>query len=223
MGRPDLRPRARIIALFLVAISFFIGIWAYLTVLPTPFLLVLLLIGNAIGWFYSAPPVRLSSRGLGEATTAIAIGLLIPGMGFLAMSGTLDLTFLIAALPLILYGVAFILAVEIPDREADAISGKGTFIVRYGVRPGMRLSLAATSLAAILYFTAPVTGIIKSAVPVVPIALASLIPLSCALSANVREPRGEGDLTGFAQNTVTSLIIFAVLADASLLIAIVGR
>lgn len=223
VGRPELRPRARTIALLLIAVSFVVGIWAYLTVLPTPFLPALLVLGNGIGWFYSAPPVRLSSRGLGEVATATAIGLLIPGMGYLAIAGSLDLTFLLAALPLLLYGVTFILSVEIPDREADALSGKRTFIVRNGVQAGMRLTLAATLLATVLSLTALLTGMVPPAVPVAVFTLISLIPFAHTLSANLKEPKGEGDLIAFAQRTVLSLIAFAVLADASLLIAILGR
>ena len=222
-GRPDLRPRARTVALVLIGISFVVGTWAYFTVLPTPFLPALLVLGNGIGWFYSAPPVRLSSRGLGEAATATAIGLLIPGMGYLAIAGSLDLAYLLATLPLLLYGVAFILSVEIPDREADDLSGKRTFIVRNDIRAGMRLALAATFLSTALYLTAPFTGILPPAIPVVAVALVSLIPLGYQLSANLKAPRGERELANFAQHTVLSLIAFAVLADASLLIAVLGR
>ena len=221
--RPDLGSCARSIARILIAISFVGGIWAYLTVLRTPFLPLLLVLGNGIGWFYSAPPVRLSSRGLGEAATAIAIGLLIPGMGYLAIAGTLDLTFLFAALPLVLYGVAFILVVEIPDRRADALSGKRTFVVRNGVRAGMLLALAATLLATVLYSTAPFTRIVPPAVPLVTVTLLSLIPLGNLFLANLREPRADGDLIAFAQRTVSSLIAFALLADACLVFTLLGR
>jgi 1,4-dihydroxy-2-naphthoate octaprenyltransferase len=222
-GRPELRPRAKTIALLLIAVSFVVGIWAYFTVLPTPYLPALLVLGNGTGWFYSAPPVRLSSRGLGEAATATAIGLLIPGMGYLAIAGSLDLTFLLAALPLLLYGVTFILSVEIPDREADALSGKRTFIVRNGVQAGMRLAFAATFLAAVLYLTASLTGIVPPASPIGAVALVSLVPFAYTLSANLKEPKGEWDLIAFAQRTVLSLIAFAVLADACLLISILGK
>jgi 1,4-dihydroxy-2-naphthoate octaprenyltransferase len=221
-ARPDLRPLAISIALVLSAASFAVGFWAYFTVLPSPFLPALLVLGNGIGWFYSAPPVRLSSRGLGEAATAIVIGILLPGMGYLAIAGGLDLTFLLAALPLLLYGVAFILSVEIPDREADSLSGKRTFIVRNGVRAGMRLALAATFLATALYSTASLTGVVPAGSPVGIIALLSLLPLASTLIANLRGPLTDAGLVAFAQRTVLSLIAFAVLADVSLLIALSG-
>jgi len=60
---------------------------------------------------------------------------------------------------------------------------------------------------------------VPPAVPVVVFALISLVPFAHTLSANLRKPRGEGELTAFAQRTVLSLIAFAILANASLLIA----
>lgn len=219
---PDLRPLARLAALSLIGISCIAGTAAYLTVLPTPFLPILLVVGNGLGWFYSAPPVRLSSRRLGEASTAVTFGVLLPGMGFLAIAGGLDLTFLLASLPLTLLGIAFILSVEMPDREADALSGKRTFIVRYGVRPALGLILGASLLATLLYATGLLTGLLPRAFPAPVLAAASLVPLSFALLARFREPQGEAALVSFARRIVSSLIIFAALGDLCLLFVIFG-
>jgi 1,4-dihydroxy-2-naphthoate octaprenyltransferase len=215
--RPDLQRRARDIALLLMGISFLLGIWAYFTVLPTPGLPAILVLGNGIGWFYSAPPVRLSARGLGEAATACAIGILIPGMGYLAVAGGLDATFLIASLPLIFLGIAFILAVELPDREADALSGKRTFIVRHGVMAGLRVIPAAAVLATSLYLALFLAGE-PPGMPWGAPALASLVPLA-AIVTGLPHLRGQGGLAPFAERTVFSLIFFAVLADAGILLA----
>jgi 1,4-dihydroxy-2-naphthoate octaprenyltransferase len=38
--------------------------------------------GNLVGWFYSAPPLRLAYRGLGEFSTAATVGFLVPAMGY---------------------------------------------------------------------------------------------------------------------------------------------
>jgi hypothetical protein len=70
--------------------------------------------------------------------------------------------------------------------------------------------------------TVPFTGILPPAVPVVAVTLVSLIPLGYQLSANLKAPRDERELADFAQHTVSSLIIFAVLVDAVLLITLPG-
>jgi 1,4-dihydroxy-2-naphthoate polyprenyltransferase len=236
-ARPDLRPRARTMALLLIAVSFAVGVWAYLTVLPTPFLPLLLVLGNAIGWFYSAPPVRLSSRGLGELSTAVAIGLLIPGMGYLAIAGDLDLTFLLAALPLLLYGLTFILAVEMPDREADALSGKRTFVVRHGIRTSLRLILVTSLGASLFYLVVPFTGLLPPVIPSGNLLFASLIPLTPALLANLHRERSRdpavfvsmqglreddpGILVTFARWEVACLILFGAVSSLFLLVAVV--
>ena len=43
---------------------------------------------QALAWSYSAPPLRLHSRGLGEATTALVVPLFTPLAGFLVQSGS---------------------------------------------------------------------------------------------------------------------------------------
>jgi 1,4-dihydroxy-2-naphthoate octaprenyltransferase len=213
---PDLRPTARRITLILIGISCIAGAVAYLTVLPTPLLPLFVILGNALGWFYSAPPVRLSSRGLGEVSTAVTFGFLLPGMGYLAVAGGIDLTFLLISLPLVLLGVAFILSVEIPDRDADALSGKLTFIVRRGIPAGLRIILGSAILASLLFSMGLITGTLSMAAPAGVLAPASVIPLAPPLAAHFRRPRGRGEVVRFARFTVLSLISFAALADAGL-------
>ena len=45
-------------------------------------LFIIMFFANLIGWFYSAPPVRLISRGLGELAVAWVTGFVIPGVGY---------------------------------------------------------------------------------------------------------------------------------------------
>ncbi|MDD1669488.1 MAG: prenyltransferase [Methanomicrobiales archaeon] len=217
---PDLRPLARLTALSLIGISCVAGVFAYLTVLPTPFILLLLVVGNGLGWFYSAPPVRLSSRGLGEVSTALTFGLLLPGMGYLAIAGGLDLFFLPVSLPLVLLGATFILTVEIPDREADALSGKVTSIVKHGISAGLRIGFISAVLAAAFFFLAALTGIFPSAAASGILAVASFIPLASPLAANIRMPRDGEGMVRYAQRTVSSLILFAAVVDAGLLLVL---
>lgn len=129
---PELRPAARRIAIALILCSVALGV-LFMALYPVPFwFLGLVLVGSLAGWFYSAPPLSLSYRGLGELTNALVGGLLVPTLAFVAMAGKLTWDGLLFVIPLTLYGLAFIVSVEIPDMEADRQGGKRTVVVRRG-------------------------------------------------------------------------------------------
>ena len=110
-----------------------------------PLLLSAAMIGLA--WGYSAPPLRLCARGLGELTTALVVTLLVPLFGYDLQAGALAAPiFCAAALPCALQ-FAMLLAIEFPDAAGDAAVGKRTLVVRLGALPAARL-YAATTLAA---------------------------------------------------------------------------
>ena len=112
---------------------------------PVPLLLSAAMIGLA--WGYSAPPLRLCARGLGELTTALVVTLLVPLFGYDLQAGALAAPiFFAAALPCALQ-FAMLLAIEFPDAAGDAAVGKRTLVVRLGAMPAARL-YAATTLAA---------------------------------------------------------------------------
>jgi 1,4-dihydroxy-2-naphthoate polyprenyltransferase len=112
---------------------------------PVPLLLSAAMIGLA--WGYSAPPLRLCARGLGELTTALVVTLLVPLFGYDLQAGALAAPiFFAAALPCALQ-FAMLLAIEFPDAAGDAAVGKRTLVVRLGALPAARL-YAATTLAA---------------------------------------------------------------------------
>jgi 1,4-dihydroxy-2-naphthoate octaprenyltransferase len=100
-----------------------------------------------LAWGYSAPPLRLCARGLGELTTALVVTLLVPLFGYDLQAGALAAPiFFAAALPCALQ-FAMLLAIELPDAAGDAAVGKRTLVVRLGALPAARL-YAATTLAA---------------------------------------------------------------------------
>jgi 1,4-dihydroxy-2-naphthoate octaprenyltransferase len=82
---------------------------------------------NFLGWFYSAPPLRLVSRGLGEVAIALAVGFGIPAVGYLAVKGQFDSWFMLFALPFVLYGFMLALSLEASDVEVDRLGNKKTF------------------------------------------------------------------------------------------------
>ena len=89
------------------------------------------LAGMVSAWAYSAPPLKLQSRGLGEIAIMFAWAMVTLGSAYV-QSQHLSPTTIYAALayaPL----VANVLFVnQIPDRNADSHAGKRTLIVRFG-------------------------------------------------------------------------------------------
>ena len=106
------------------------GLWLALQV-GSGQLLLLGAIGLALAWAYSAPPLRLMSRGLGELTVALVWFLVVVGADLvqrqqwfpIPASVALNFSGLVAAL-LLINGF--------PDAEADARVGKRTLVVLLG-------------------------------------------------------------------------------------------
>jgi 1,4-dihydroxy-2-naphthoate octaprenyltransferase len=85
-----------------------------------------------IGVGYSAPPVRLMTRGVGEVAAALTVALLTPLAGYGVTAGRLSAQVLWLALPLFPLSLAFMILVELPDYESDRPTGKRNWVVRWG-------------------------------------------------------------------------------------------
>ena len=106
------------------------GLW--LTAVSGSGLLLVGLAGLAVGWAYSAPPLKLQSRGLGEFAITAGWLLLVVGSDYVQRRGW---AFAPAAA-----GLGFALLVanvlyinQFPDVRADAGAGKHTLVVRLGI------------------------------------------------------------------------------------------
>lgn len=88
------------------------------------------LAGVAFSLLYSAPPVRLSARGLGQVAAAIgAAGLPVVGADWL-QSGVISTDAAFLSIPVAFWVANVMLINEIPDRSADAAVGRRTLAVR---------------------------------------------------------------------------------------------
>lgn len=101
----------------------------------------------AIG--YTAPPLKLCYRGLGELDVSVthSIGVILCGYVFLGGAWNDALPWLLS-LPLLLAIMPSITLSGIPDLEADAAAGKRTLAVRLGQRGALMLAITFTLLAA---------------------------------------------------------------------------
>jgi 1,4-dihydroxy-2-naphthoate polyprenyltransferase len=107
--------------------------------------------GLAIGWAYSAPPLQLNSRGVGELCVAAGFLLVVGGADFV-QRGTFDPLPWLAGAPYALLVTSVLYINQFPDRVADRASGKLHWVARLppGAAArghGLILLLAALALA----------------------------------------------------------------------------
>jgi 1,4-dihydroxy-2-naphthoate octaprenyltransferase len=97
------------------------------------FILVVGLIGLLGGFFYTAPPLRLGYRGIGEFVIAILFGLLPVCASYHLQTRTIDILPLLPACIVGLLIFLVILVNEFADFKADAAVNKKTLVVLFGV------------------------------------------------------------------------------------------
>jgi 1,4-dihydroxy-2-naphthoate octaprenyltransferase len=167
--------RMSYISIGFYAIAMTVGLVLLLTRFSAA-LLVIGVLGILLSVFYTAPPLKLVYRGLGELTTAIGFGpLMLVGAYVVQSLGVLRPEPFVASIPIALL-VALILYVnEVPDRPADARAGKRTLPVQLpqgAVINGYVLAAAAA-------FTTIVIGVLAGLLPIP--ALIALLPIPLAL------------------------------------------
>jgi 1,4-dihydroxy-2-naphthoate octaprenyltransferase len=97
----------------------------------------------ACAWAYSAPPLRLLARGLGEIDTVLVVAILVPLCAYAAQTHGIDARALASTLPGGLAMFLMMLCVELPDVAADAATGKRNLVIRLGERGTSRLAKIA--------------------------------------------------------------------------------
>lgn len=98
------------------------------------------LAGLALGWAYSAPPLALMSRGLGELAVAAAWWLVVVGADY-SQRGQFLWVPAASALSYAMLVANVLLINGVPDAPADAQVGKRTLAVRLGPRGAAGLYL----------------------------------------------------------------------------------
>jgi 1,4-dihydroxy-2-naphthoate octaprenyltransferase len=144
------------LSLLALTIGSALGIYiVYLT--RSIFILILGLIGLLGGFFYTAPPIRLGYRCLGEPVIALLFGLLPVYGSYYLQTKTIDI---IPLIPAVIVGILIFLVIlinEFPDADADAAVNKRTLVVRFGVPASIwiyRIAIISSYLiaaAAMLY------------------------------------------------------------------------
>jgi 1,4-dihydroxy-2-naphthoate octaprenyltransferase len=215
---PEFQPLAIRTAVALMLISAIMAVVFFILFRPVWYFLPFAWGGILLGWFYTAPPLRLAYRGLGEVTTAIAAGLIMPGMGYLCSLGHLDLWFLGFASLLICYGFFFIFTVEMPDVEADRLGGKNNLLVRKGLETGARWSLIFTILGTLGFLFAAISNYFDAEIELWTLFLISLVPLLVAALGFDAVRRGKLKVERQSKMNFASMMTFMFLAILMLMV-----
>lgn len=113
--------------------------------------------GLFIGWTYSAPPLKLNSRGLGEICVWAGFALIALGADFVqrASFSLMPLT-AVTAYALLVTDILFIN--QFPDRKSDEASGKHHWVVRLGAERARWVYVVMAATAYLWVIAAVMTG-----------------------------------------------------------------
>lgn len=170
--------------------------------------------GIALAYFYHAPPLRLSYRGLGELAVAVAYGPLICAGAFLVQRGTIASEVLWLSLPLALLIAAFLWINEFPDYLADQSAGKRTLVVRLGRQRASQGFAAIVATASLLMVLMPLAtaprGALMGAIAIVPAVSAARILLAA--------PERTAQVIPAQVRTLQAFVLYAVAASLGLVL-----
>lgn len=140
--------------------------------------------GLACAWFYHAPPLKLSYRGLGEGAVALCYGPLILTGTYLVQRGTVTREAVLLSLPIGLAIASFLWINEFPDCRRDEAANKRTLVVRLGRR---RASRAFGGLVVATYGTLVLLPA-ADVPPMVLLGATGLVPAAMAAHRLIRDP-----------------------------------
>ena len=209
---PELRELSKKLAYLFISLSIIIAaLFTLYYSFPISFFF-FVLFGNALVWFYSAPPIKLSYRGVGEFGNLLN-GFIMPGAGYFVTMGTIDLPFVVFSIPFLFLQFMFTLGVEIPDMEGDKMGGKITWIVSRGREFGFKLMGISVLMATISFLIIPFSNLFPPIIDFRILTLISLIPLSLGLYGFWKRPVDKISATKLSTLNVGSLFAVWILVN----------
>ncbi|UCH30966.1 MAG: prenyltransferase [Candidatus Bathyarchaeota archaeon] len=218
IDHPELQGFALKMALLLLTASIIGAAGFTITYSSSYWFFLLGVLGGLMGWFYTAPPLKFAYRGGGELVTMLAIGVLMPGIGYFAAANVLDYRFLAFVFPLSCYGLFFILTVELPDVESDTLALKTNIPVKWGRKRAKYLSVIATMLGAASLVAIHISGIFEGRLDLRWIAILSVVPLFAAASAFQGRATNKKEDTRQLTINMSAMILFICLVDFILML-----
>ncbi len=216
VSNPNLKPTAKSISISLLVSANVLAVLNFLLLGAPLEIFLVILPASIVGWFYSAPPARLISRGFGEVAVACVTGFAIPAIGYLAVRGQFDPLFVYLSFPFLMYGLMLSLSLEAPDANIDHKGGKRTLVVRKGVRNIFLIILALTVSATLMFFFYYLLNI-STVLNIAVLIVFSITPLASALLGFAGVFHNKS-LNRFSGLNVISLFFFNILTVAYLMV-----
>jgi 1,4-dihydroxy-2-naphthoate polyprenyltransferase len=185
------------------------------------FILILGITGLLGGFFYTAPPVKLGYRSIGEIAIAFLFGILPVYGSYYLQTGTINIIPLPAACVVGILIFLIIFVNEFPDLPADAAVNKKTLVVRFGIP----VSVWIYRIAVISTLVVMITGVFVSRVMVWPLLLYFLFGLPAAVAAINFANVPDLSTPGPTQHRASAITIFLHLIGCLALAAgfIIGK
>ncbi len=213
---PNMLHRTKKLSIALLSISLALAALAVILKIAPIELLLIMMGANFLGWFYSAPPLRLVSRGLGEVAISLAVGFAVPAAGYLSVNGHLDSGYSFFFLPFVLYALMLALSLEAPDIDSDRSGNKKTFGAAYGVRAvfGLILALASAAPTMFLFYAMQIKA---TPINFGVVGAFATVPLAAGILGFIGVQKRKNAQT-FSVASVCSLIAFNILMITYLLV-----
>jgi 1,4-dihydroxy-2-naphthoate polyprenyltransferase len=163
----------------------------------------------ALAWFYTAPPLQLNYRGMGELSVATVLHVLCPALAFRLQAGRLDPLLLLALFPSFVLQIVRMMVMNLLDYEGDRVVGKRTLVMMLGPR---RATQAYAVGQVIAYGSLPL--LVPLGLPLaVALSIALTLPVSVwqtrRLLAGAHRERATGNSVVFWASTHVALVVVA--------------
>lgn len=138
--------------------------------------------GALISWFYTAPPVRLVHRGLGEIAVFLGFGPVMTLGAYYVQAKSWSWEALYASIPVGLLVTLILYVNEVPDRAGDAAAGKRTLPVRL---PKERV-IQGYVLTGAVAFALVLAGVLSGVLPAPSVLSLAVFPLMPRVAHGLR-------------------------------------
>ncbi len=188
------------------------GLW--LMAHSAPQLLYVGLAGLFIGWAYSAPPLKLNSRGLGELCVAAGFLAITVGCDFVQRKGFAAMPF-VAGLSYALLVTNLLYINQFPDRTADMAAGKLHWVARLQVQ---QARWGYPLIAAVAYLWLPL-AVVVGVLPLMSLLGMLAAPLSWRATRQLlRHAQQPQQLVDAIRQTIAAMLVHGALLSMGLIL-----